>query len=59
MLTLLERLTANERAAYVLREAFDYPYAQIADVLQAQGARGAPGSSAGHADASRASAARA
>jgi len=34
VLTLLERLTANERAAYVLREAFDYPYAQIADVLQ-------------------------
>ena len=33
VLTLLERLTANERAAYVLREAFDYPYAQIADVL--------------------------
>ena len=34
VLTLLERLTANERAAYVLREAFDYPYAQIAEVLQ-------------------------
>ena len=33
VLTLLERLTAKERAAYVLREAFDYPYAQIADVL--------------------------
>jgi RNA polymerase sigma-70 factor (ECF subfamily) len=33
-LMLLERLPATERAAYVLREAFDYPYAQIADVLQ-------------------------
>lgn len=33
VLTLLERLTSNERAAYVLREAFDYPYAQIADIL--------------------------
>ena len=33
-LMLLERLTATERAAYVLREAFDYPYAQIGDVLQ-------------------------
>jgi RNA polymerase sigma-70 factor (ECF subfamily) len=33
VLTLLERLTSNERAAYVLREAFDYPYAQVADIL--------------------------
>lgn len=33
VLILLERLTSNERAAYVLREAFDYPYAQIADIL--------------------------
>jgi RNA polymerase sigma-70 factor, ECF subfamily len=33
-LMLLERLTPTERAAYVLREAFDYPYAQIGDVLQ-------------------------
>jgi RNA polymerase sigma-70 factor (ECF subfamily) len=32
-LMLLERLPPTERAAYVLREAFDYPYAQIADVL--------------------------
>jgi RNA polymerase sigma-70 factor (TIGR02957 family) len=31
---LMERLTPNERAAYVLREAFDYPYQQIADVVQ-------------------------
>ena len=30
---LLEKLSATERAAYVLREAFDYPYRQIADVL--------------------------
>jgi RNA polymerase sigma-70 factor (ECF subfamily) len=33
-LLLMERLTPNERAAYVLREAFDYPYAQIAQILQ-------------------------
>ena len=34
MLVLLERLGPTERAAYVLREAFDYPYRQIADILQ-------------------------
>jgi RNA polymerase sigma-70 factor (ECF subfamily) len=33
-LLLMEKLTPNERAAYVLREAFDYPYAQIAEILQ-------------------------
>ena len=33
-LMLMEKLTPNERAAYVLREAFDYPYAQIADILK-------------------------
>jgi RNA polymerase sigma-70 factor (ECF subfamily) len=33
-LMLMEKLTPNERAAYVLREAFDYPYAQIAEILQ-------------------------
>ncbi|WP_239114703.1 RNA polymerase sigma-70 factor [Planotetraspora kaengkrachanensis] len=33
-LLLLERLTPTERAAYVLREAFDYPYPQIAEILQ-------------------------
>ncbi|MER7609345.1 RNA polymerase sigma-70 factor [Nocardioides sp. NPDC127503] len=32
-LLLMERLTPNERAGYVLREAFDYSYAQIADIL--------------------------
>jgi RNA polymerase sigma-70 factor (ECF subfamily) len=31
--TLLEKLTPSERAACLLREAFDYPYRQIADVL--------------------------
>jgi RNA polymerase sigma-70 factor (ECF subfamily) len=31
--TLLEKLSPTERAAYVLREAFDYPYRQIAAVL--------------------------
>jgi RNA polymerase sigma-70 factor (TIGR02957 family) len=34
VLLLLERLSPNERAAYVLREAFDYPYRQIADILE-------------------------
>ncbi|KUL22440.1 RNA polymerase sigma-70 factor [Actinoplanes awajinensis] len=33
-LLLMERLTPSERAAYVLREAFDYPYGQIAEILQ-------------------------
>ena len=33
-LLLLERLSPTERAAYVLREAFVYPYAQIAEILQ-------------------------
>jgi RNA polymerase sigma-70 factor (TIGR02957 family) len=33
-LLLMETLTPNERAAYVLREAFDYPYGQIAGILQ-------------------------
>ncbi|WP_250034669.1 RNA polymerase sigma-70 factor [Paractinoplanes maris] len=33
VLMLLEKLTPTERAAYVLREAFDYPYGQIADIL--------------------------
>src|SRR5689334_24160056 len=33
-LLLMEKLTPNERAAYVLREAFDYPYAKISDILQ-------------------------
>jgi len=30
---LLERLSPTERAAYVLREAFDYPYREIAQLL--------------------------
>lgn len=34
VLLLLEKLSPKERAAYVLREAFDYPYGQIADILQ-------------------------
>jgi RNA polymerase sigma-70 factor (ECF subfamily) len=34
VLMLLEKLTPVERAAYVLREAFDYPYQQIADIVQ-------------------------
>ena len=33
VLLLLERLSPTERAAYVLREAFDYSYPQIAGIL--------------------------
>ncbi|WP_326557395.1 RNA polymerase sigma-70 factor [Micromonospora sp. NBC_01796] len=41
VLMLMEKLTPHERAAYVLREAFDYPYPQIAAILQSteQGVR--------------------
>jgi len=38
VLLLLERLTPAERAAYVLREAFEYPYDEIALVLQTSAA---------------------
>src|ERR1700754_3145616 len=34
VLILLENLPPTERAAYVLREAFDYSYRQIAEILQ-------------------------
>ena len=34
VLLLLEKLSPTERAAYILREAFDYPYRQIAEILQ-------------------------
>jgi RNA polymerase sigma-70 factor (ECF subfamily) len=33
VLTLIERLSPNERAVYVLREAFDYPHRDIAGIL--------------------------
>lgn len=33
---LLERLSSLERAAYILREAFDYAYRDIADILDVQ-----------------------
>jgi RNA polymerase sigma factor (sigma-70 family) len=33
LVLLLERLSAKERAAYVLREAFDYAYREIAECL--------------------------
>jgi RNA polymerase sigma-70 factor (ECF subfamily) len=33
LLLLLERLSPDERAVYVLREAFDFPYAEIAPIL--------------------------
>ena len=36
VLLLLERLSPTERAAYVLREAFNYPYKEIADVLRVE-----------------------
>src|ERR1700728_1101646 len=34
ILLLLEMLSPTERAAYVLREAFDYSYREISDILQ-------------------------
>ncbi|GAA1775626.1 RNA polymerase sigma factor SigJ [Luedemannella helvata] len=33
VLALMERLAPNERAVYVLREAFDYPHREIAEIL--------------------------
>lgn len=33
-LVLMEKLTPNERAAYILREAFGYSYAEIANIVQ-------------------------
>lgn len=33
ILLTLERLTPTERAAYILREAFDYPYPRIAEII--------------------------
>jgi RNA polymerase sigma-70 factor (ECF subfamily) len=33
VLTLMERLSPHERAVYVLREAFDYPHREIAEIL--------------------------
>ena len=37
VLVLLEKLSPTERAAYILREAFDYEYVQIAEILQREG----------------------
>jgi RNA polymerase sigma-70 factor, ECF subfamily len=34
LLHLLEKLSPTQRGAYVLREAFDYPYDEIAELLQ-------------------------
>lgn len=34
VLVMLEKLTPTERAAYVLREAFAYSYAQISEIVQ-------------------------
>lgn len=34
VLLVLERLSPTERAAYILREAFDYPYGELATILQ-------------------------
>ncbi|WP_042461462.1 RNA polymerase sigma factor SigJ [Streptacidiphilus jiangxiensis] len=33
VLTIMERLSPNERAVYVLREAFDYSHREIAEIL--------------------------
>jgi RNA polymerase sigma-70 factor (ECF subfamily) len=35
VLLLLERLSPAERAAYLLREAFEYPYGHIAELIRA------------------------
>src|SRR6185312_15696296 len=35
VLVLLEKLSPAERAAYVLREAFDYPYVEIGRIVEA------------------------
>src|SRR3954447_9732611 len=34
VLLMLERLSPQERAAYILREVFDYPYDELAAILQ-------------------------
>jgi RNA polymerase sigma-70 factor (ECF subfamily) len=34
LLLLAQKLSPSERAAYVLRQAFDYPYARIAEILR-------------------------
>jgi RNA polymerase sigma factor (sigma-70 family) len=34
VLVLLEKLSPTERAAYVLREAFNYPYREIAEIVR-------------------------
>lgn len=36
VLLLLEKLTPTERAAYVLREAFNHPYREIAEILRVE-----------------------
>ncbi|MGW8742679.1 RNA polymerase sigma-70 factor [Streptomyces sp. NPDC055794] len=38
VLLVLEKLNAMERAAYVLREAFDYPYGRVAEILETSAA---------------------
>jgi RNA polymerase sigma factor (sigma-70 family) len=38
VLLLLEKLSPTERTAYVLREAFNYPYREIADILRIEDA---------------------
>jgi RNA polymerase sigma factor (sigma-70 family) len=38
VLIILGRLTPSERAAYVLREVFDYPYRQISEILHLRAA---------------------
>ncbi|MER6531513.1 RNA polymerase sigma-70 factor [Streptomyces sp. NPDC001508] len=38
VLFLMEKLNPVERTAYVLREAFDYPYHRIADILETSAA---------------------
>ena len=56
VLLLLERLTPSERAAFVLHEAFDYPFRQVAEVLEISeaNARQLASRARGHLDRERA-----
>jgi len=36
VLILLEKLSPMERAAYILREAFDYPYCEISEIVRTE-----------------------
>lgn len=58
ILLILEKLTPTERAAYILREAFDYPYPRIAEVISVSvvGARQLVSRARAHLESTRAAA---